>query len=365
MRVTALLKTHHLQEEVMPWMAEAADIFDELVIFIDEKRATPGTLDYAKQLSPHVHSYYSETWYGSDFASMARVCPGEWVFLFDYDETLGPEWHQNGWRQILATTSSTHFWIPRRWMVSRERYIISNPWCPDFQLRFFRNNLEGTLFPTKLHDSTIVPGSGACFQNLTVNHHVLWLSSRAAREDKVRLYEELRPGRGSGHYYLYEDHAPREANLPAPAELDPKQEILPMVKLSPEKITEVSLEVKSVPGTTGVSALFWVDVAVTNGTSEILHSRPPSWPVHLSYHWLDRATRRMCVWDGYRNGLFPDAPANATTLCTMMIVAPDQPGQYLLQISIVQEEVCWFDQVRPGILQEFAVSVIAGADCAP
>lgn len=359
MRVAALLKTHHLQEEVMPWMAEARNLFDQLVIFIDEKRATPRTFDYAQELSPHVHRYYSETWYGSDFASMARACDGDWVFLFDYDEQFSPEWHQGGWRQVLETTSSTHFWIPRRWMVSKERYIISNPWCPDFQLRFFRNHLEGTIFPTKLHDSTIVPGTGACFRNLTVNHHVLWLSSRAVREDKVRLYEQLRPGNASGHYYLYEDHAPRQARLPESVELDPSREILPMAKLSPEQIKEVSLEVKSVPEAVGVSELFWVDVEITNAGAAILHSRPPLWPVHLSYHWLDKDARVMCVWDGYRSGLYPDAPANTTALCTMLIIAPDQPGEYLLQISMVQEEVGWFEQVRPGILQEFAVLVTA------
>jgi len=365
MQVSALLKTHHLQEEVMPWMAEATGIFDELVIFIDEKRATPGTLEYARELSPHVHSYYSETWYGSDFASMARACAGDWVFLFDYDETLSPEWHQNGWRQILETTSATHFWIPRRWMASPDRYVISNPWCPDFQHRFFRNNLEGTVFPSKLHQSTVVPGSGGCFQHLAVNHHVLWFCSRAARENKVRLYEQLLPGGAEGQYYLFEDHAPRQAKLPDPVELDPSREISPMMRLSPEIIRDISLEVGRVPEEAGVSELFWVDVEVTNAGPETLHSRPPVLPVHLSYHWLEKATRRMCVWDGHRNGLFPDAPAHATTLYTMMVVAPDQPGQYLLQISIVQEEVCWFEQVQPGILQEFAVSVIAGVGRTP
>jgi hypothetical protein len=43
----------------------------------------------------------------------------------------------------------------------------------------------------------------------------------------------------------------------------------------------------------------------------------------------------------------------------MMIVAPDEPGQYLLQITMVQEEICWFDQVRADILQEFDVLVAA------
>jgi hypothetical protein len=351
--------THHLPEEVMPWIAEARDIFDEMVVFIDEKRATPGTVSRAKEVASHVFPNNAETWYGADGHSLVAACRGDWLFTLDFDEELGSEWRQEGWRQILETTQFTHFWFPRRWVVPKDRYIISNPWCPDFQLRLIRHRLEGTIFPRDLHDSTIVPGPGACFRNMTINHHVLWLFSRAAREDKVRLYEQLRPGGASGHYYLYEDHAPREATLPAPVELDLSQEILPMVRLSPEQVGEVSLEVRNVPGEVGISELFWIDAEVINGTSEVLHSRPPFLPVHLSYHWLDQIGRGVRVWDGYRNGLYPEAPGHLRTPCTMMIIAPDQPGQYLLQISIVQEEVSWFEQVQPGILQEFAITVIA------
>ena len=359
MLISGVIYTYHLPEEAMPWIAEARNVFDEMVIFIDEKRATPGTVSRAEKVASRVLPNKAETWYGADGHSLVAACRGDWLFTLDYDEELGPEWQQDGWRQILETTQFTHFWFPRRWMVSRERYIISNPWCPDFQLRLFRNNLEGTVFPRKLHDSTIVPGPGACFQNLTVNHHVLWLCSRENREEKVRLYEQLRPGRGSGHYYLFEDHSPREAELPEPVQLDPSREILPMTRLSPTIVRNVSLEAGSVPKVVRVSELFWVDVKVTNATPETLHSRPPVLPVHLSYHWIAKVGGGASIWDGYRNGLHPDAPPNTTTLCTMIIVAPDQPGEYLLQISMVQEEVCWFEQVRPETLQEFDLLVTA------
>ena len=46
----------------------------------------------------------------------------------------------------------------------------------------------------------------------------------------------------------------------------------------------------------------------------------------------------------------------------MEIVAPDQPGEYILQTTMVQEGVRWFEEVRPGIVQEFGVSVLAGGD---
>jgi len=360
MHITALLPTHDLSEEAMPWMEEARGIFDDLAIFIDQKRATPGTVARAERVGTRVYQHNAEKWYEWDLGSMARACESDWVFLIERDEQLSPEWQQNQWRQLLETTQLTHFWIPRRWMVSDERYIVSNPWCSDFQLRLFRNNLKGTAFPTKLHDTIHVPGSGGCFRNLAMNHHVLWLCSRATREDRVRYYEQLRPNGAAGHYYLYEDHAPREARLPGPVELDPDREILPMARLWPEQMEKVSLKASGVPERIGASDLFWVDVEITNASAEVLHSRPPFVPVHLSYHWLDKVTRRTCVWDGYRSGLYPDAPANTTTRCNMMISAPDQPGRYLLQISVVQEEVCWFDQVRPGILQEFDVLVTHG-----
>lgn len=354
-----MLATHDLSEEAIPWMTEARSVFDELVIFIDEKRVTPGTVARAEKVGTRVHYHKANEWYEWDLASMARACESDWVFLIERDEQLSPEWQQNQWRQILETTQLTHFWIPRRWMVSNERYISSNPWCPDFQLRLFRNNIEGITFPTRLHDTIHVPGPSGCLRNLAMHHHVLWLCSRATREGRVLHYEQLRPGGAAGHYYLYENYAPREARLPEPVELDPRREILPMAKLSPEQVGEVSLEAKGVPEAVGVSELFWVDVEVTNASAETLHSRPPFSPVHLSYHWVDKLTRGLCVWDGYRSGLYPDAPANATILCTMMIVAPDEPGQYLLQITMVQEEICWFEQVRPETLQEFDVLVAA------
>ena len=341
----------------MPWIAAARNIFDEVVVFIDEKRATPGTIDRANEVASRVLPNHAETWYGADGHALVSACEGDWLFTLDYDEELGAGWQQEGWRQILETTGFTHFWFPRYWIVSKDRYIESNPWCPDYQLRLFRHKLDGTVFPRELHDFTKVPGSGGCFQNLTINHHVLWLCSRAVREEKARFYEELRPGRGSGHYYLYEDHSPREAALPEKVRLDPTREILPMARLSPEQIRSVSLEVVHMPHAVGVSELFWVDVAVINSTNETLHSRPPVMPVHISYHWLERETRNVHLWDGYRSGLYPGAAPNTTTSCTMMIIAPDQPGHYLLQISIVQEEVCWFDQFRPDTLREFPVVV--------
>jgi hypothetical protein len=357
MRITALVPTHHLPEESMAWMTEARNIFDDVIVLIDQKRATLGTVARAEKVATKVVRNNRDNWYEPDRFSLLAGCESDWVIILEYDEQLSPEWHQDGWRQLLETTHFTHFWIPRRWTVPNGRYISANPWWPDFQLRLFRNHLEGTTFATRLHDSIRVPGPGAGFRSLMIHHHVLALCSRTEREKKVRDYEQLRPGHGSGHYYLYENYRPAEAPLPESGTLDLDREVIRMDALPAEKISRMSIKLESVVQEVTVSEMFWLDVEVTNVTNEPIYSCPP-FPVRLSYHWIQETTHLIVVFDGERSGLFPCAPANSTTSCKMVVIAPSEPGDYVLQISIIQDGIRWFEEINPDILKEFAMRVI-------
>jgi hypothetical protein len=358
MRVTAFLPTHDIPEEAMPWMAEVRNIFDGLVIFLDETRITSGTVARAEKVATRVLYHTAETWHDWDRAAMARACDSEWVFLIERDEQLSPEWRQAHWRRILETTQCTHFWILRRWTVPGGRYIRDAPWWPDFQLRLFRNNLEGATFPTKLHEPIHVPGAGASFRSLIIYHHVLTLYSLTERERRVRLYEEMRPGAGAGHYYLYEKYRPSEAPIPEATSLDFDHEIIRMDTLPRERISDISMNVKTAPKEVSISEMFWLDVEVTNTTSEPIYSCPP-FPVHLAYHWIRETTRQMVMFEGARSGLFPCAPPNTTTSWKMVVIAPAEPGKYILQTTMVQEWTLWFENIRPEIRQEFVISVTA------
>jgi hypothetical protein len=357
MRITALVPTHHLPEESMAWITEARSVFDEVIVLIDQKHATPGTVARAEKVATQVARNNTDLWNDPDRFSLLGGCNSDWVFILEYDEQLSPAWQQDGWRQVLETTNFTHFWILRRWTVPGGRYIRDNPWWPDFQLRLFRNNLKGTTFPKRLHDAIYVPGPTACFLNLAIHHHVLWLLSREQREAKAAYYEQLRPGFGSGHYYLYEDYRPSQAPLPEPTKLDLNREIIRMDKLSSEKISDISMKVKTAPREVIVSEMFWLDVEITNATREPLYSCPP-FPVRLSYHWMQEATHLMVVFNGERSGLYPCAPANTTTPWRMVVRAPSEPGKYILQTTMVQDGVCWFEGLCPEIVQEFVISVM-------
>jgi hypothetical protein len=356
MLIKAMLATHHLPEESMPWMAEAREVFGELLIFIDQNRVTAGTEDRARRVGTSVHHHRADTWYEWDLGAMARACESDWVFIIEYDEQLSPEWHDDAWRRILKSTESTHFWCPRRWVVPGGRYIASEPWWPDFQLRLLRNGVPGTTFPTRLHDTIQIQGPGGRFQHLALYHHVLWLRSRPAREERVRYYEKLRPDGGLGHYYLYEDYECPTAPIPEAMTWDADREAPQMDKLAPDEMARVSLNIGAVPAEVGVSEMFWIDVTVTNASNRFLAASQP-FPVHLGYHWIHEPTRRVAVFNGDRSALVPFVQANDSMHGWMKVEAPSLPGKYILQPTMVQEAVCWFEDVRPDIQGEFEVVV--------
>jgi hypothetical protein len=354
--IKPMVATHHLPEETLPWLLEARAVFGELDIFLDENRLTAGTEARAKSVATRVHYSKVDSWYDSDWGGMARACGSDWVLVVDYDEQISPDWHHDTWRRLLQTTECTHFWCPRRWVVPGARYVTSAPLWPDLQLRVIRNGVPGTAFPDKLHDLIQVPGPGGLLQHLGLYHHNLTLWSRAAREEKVRQYEALRPGGGLRRYYLYEDFSYRMAPLPEGVVIDPEREVLRMAPLTAEKIAGISLEVRGVPTTVPVSATFWIEATVNNAADVPLVALPP-YAVRLSYHWLDAATRRLVVFDGDRSEVFPCVPAHESSPYEMRIEAPAVAGIYVLQATMVQESVGWFEDVQPGILREFDVVV--------
>jgi hypothetical protein len=136
-----------------------------------------------------------------------------------------------------------------------------------------------------------------------------------------------------------------------------------MKKLSPEDVSAITLRVSEPPREVPVHSNFSLEAEVGNGSDQTLSSLPP-YPVRLACHWLDAATRETRVFEGTRSGFSSELRPNVTVRYPMSIAAPDEPGSYILQTTMVQDGVCWFEDVRPGIVQEFAVTVTVAAAAA-
>ncbi len=131
-----------------------------------------------------------------------------------------------------------------------------------------------------------------------------------------------------------------------------------MKKLTPEDVSAISLRASEPPREVAARTTFSIGADVTNASQRPLSSLAP-YPVRLAYHWLDQETRAMVVFEGMRSGFSSALAANASARYSMRIAAPDEPGSYILQTTIVQDGVCWFEDIRRDIMQEFAVLVVA------
>lgn len=341
MRISCLLIADHLSEESQEWFSRTEEVVDELVIFLRRSSlAKPGRLG---NLRAAVYSAPSQEYYFStnEFRKMVGKCSGEWVLVLDHDEELSREWDDPNWRTILDETAFTHFYLPRRWLTSKDTFLAREPWWPDWQLRLFRNDPAKVHFPERLHDTYRIEGCGGWLPNLAIHHHDLRLASRDSREKKAKLYRSLREDHDLGYFYLYEDFYVPETPLPfPPGSLEHRTP--PMNPLTPDEARAVQVVVKEIRCVMRTGHLYWIRIKVKNSLDRYFGLGSP-YPVNIAYHWLEAESQRMIVFDGVRTAIVPALPPEGERDLEMLIVPPVTPGQYLLQIALVQESVRWFE----------------------
>ncbi|GAC1460751.1 MAG: hypothetical protein NVS1B1_04040 [Candidatus Limnocylindrales bacterium] len=84
---------------------------------------------------------------------------------------------------------------------------------------------------------------------------------------------------------------------------------------------------------------FPLAVAVTNsGTQAWTAAMTP--PLRLGYHWRDAVTGAIVIWDGGR-AMLPALAPGASGTVSATVLAPAQPGVYVLEWDLVIEGVSW------------------------
>lgn len=81
-------------------------------------------------------------------------------------------------------------------------------------------------------------------------------------------------------------------------------------------------------------------VEITNrGVAPWLHTG--AHPVRLSYHWRS-PSGAVLVHDGLRGLLREALPPGASTVVELPVESPDAPGDYVLEIDLLEEGIAWF-----------------------
>lgn len=103
-----------------------------------------------------------------------------------------------------------------------------------------------------------------------------------------------------------------------------------------------ALSLRRAPDAVLRGQVFDVDVEIANRSGQRWQGDAFR-PIKLSYHWLDQHGE-LVVFEGMRSGFPPDGlAAGGTAGCRMQVQAPLHAGSYLLVLTVMQENVAWFE----------------------
>ena len=113
------------------------------------------------------------------------------------------------------------------------------------------------------------------------------------------------------------------------------------------------------PGTVDIDATVEVPVQLKNLGSAILVTAPPN-PVYVCYRWMDTRDGRAVGEGQWLHTPLPRSipPGDAVDI-TALVAAPDEPGDYVLRVTLLQEGIAWFDDIRATNASVHAVRVLA------
>lgn len=109
----------------------------------------------------------------------------------------------------------------------------------------------------------------------------------------------------------------------------------------------VEMELLHLPKEMEANRRYVLQARLCNRGKDYLKSLPP-YPVHISYHWLDK-TGETVVFDGIRTPLMPPLPPMGMRDVPIEVITPRDEGTYTLQITLVQEFQFWFEQLLPNL----------------
>lgn len=120
----------------------------------------------------------------------------------------------------------------------------------------------------------------------------------------------------------------------------------------PESGFQVAFESHNVASQMQSGKTIFADIRVKNISPIVWPSKPDSkgrYAVNLSYHWLGPKSA-MVVFDGLRTPLPRDLKPGESVDLKASIQAPEKPGRYTLEMTLVQERRAWFPEKDGGKL---------------
>jgi len=287
-------------------------------------------------------------------------CRGDWILRLDGDEVPSSEMVSEVLQAKDDRQVNSVLFARRHPFPTVERYIVQEPWYPDFQVRMVRN--DGSLRFAGLQHSAAERVPPARIVEAPIYHLPFIVSSVEDRLARAERYESLRPGlvapgglpindalvpeRLSGILTAplpSEDRVQLEAVLsasgPADGSVDavhvslPEMDALWANRILPETTYRASIAVIGTPVPLSPGERRPVYFRVRNEGTELWGWDPSIGPyLHVVHRLLNESGTPMCDW---RPTFFTEwVRPGATAVVPGELEAPADCGNYVLEVKL-------------------------------
>ena len=107
---------------------------------------------------------------------------------------------------------------------------------------------------------------------------------------------------------------------------------------------KVKISIENPPFSIKINSSTHIKVKIKNISPVVWPSKGKpdgQYKINLAYHWLDRGDK-VVIHDGLRTSLPHDIRPDAEAILDALVAAPNETGEYILELDMVQEGVSWF-----------------------
>jgi len=312
------------------------------------------------------------------------LCSGDWILELDDDEVLS-RYFLARLSDLVRDRTNRQYLLPCHWLFpDATHWLDEPPWSFD-AARLFRNDPAAVWAPGISH-TRLDPAFPSTHLERGFYHLDTLLRDESTRQEKARYYLAIEDRHRIGStdrdmeaFYLPEqvpgvrpvpvppeDHEAIAAVLGATGEelLTPDGLTIPLASRAeidapwPERElaesayeAELTILDRVVRLSAGAHRPVYVRVWNRGDETWPWTPRTDGWPypsehkpsIRLSYRWY-RPDGQLHVPEGFRTALPANLHPGAVTVVPVTVAAPDEPGDYLLEVDLVHEYVRWFDR---------------------
>jgi hypothetical protein len=371
MKLSVLCITDFEAAQVVAMLAQLRPVAGEVVLAIDSRLGETEVAKYAAAADRLMRYEYC----GAMERALAWAhaqCRGDWILRIDGDEVASPALI-SAIPQLIAQGRVLQYQIPRRWLFPDAGHWLNElPWCPDYQVRLVRN--DDTLWFQGLTHSGATSTMPARYLEEPIYHLNLLMLTREEREKRLQqIYKPhsqgiFAPGGGSVNRFYFPERFSRIDPSPVPPQDRAAIENVlaapdvPQAQCGPTPLatrTEIDRWWNSrtlLPDAhRALLEPIERDHRMTVGEGRVIHLRitnlgNETWPwgysqlpeIRVSYHWLYPDGTPL-VPEGLRTAFPCSVRPGEQVIVAVGVMAPEAPGEFILEYDLVHEQVCWFN----------------------